>query len=42
MLPPESVVDTDVAIWYAAHYVHAAGVEVVGSRVGPDLVPSGW
>ena len=41
MSPPESVVDTDVVIWYAAHYVHDAGVEV-GNRVGPDLVPSGW
>jgi hypothetical protein len=41
MTPPESVVDTDVVIWYAGHYVHDAGVEV-GNRVGPDLVPSGW
>jgi hypothetical protein len=41
MTPPESVFDTDVVIWYAAHYVHDAGVEV-GNRVGPDLVPSGW
>ena len=41
MSPPESVVDTDVVIWYTAHYVHDAGVEV-GNRVGPDLVPSGW
>ena len=41
MLPPESVVDTDVVVWYAGHYVHDAGVEV-GNRVGPDLVPSGW
>jgi hypothetical protein len=41
MSPPESVVDTDVVLWYAGHYVHDAGVEV-GNRVGPDLVPSGW
>ena len=41
MSPPESVVDTDVVVWYAGHYVHDAGIEV-GNRVGPDLVPSGW
>ena len=41
MMPPESVVDTDVVVWYAAHYVHDAGIEV-GNRVGPDLIPSGW
>lgn len=41
MSPPEAVTDTDVVVWYAAHYVHDAGVEI-GNRVGPDLVPSGW
>jgi Cu2+-containing amine oxidase len=41
MTPPESVVDTDVVVWYAAHYVHDAGIEV-GNWVGPDLVPTGW
>lgn len=41
MSPPESVVDTDIVVWYAGHYVHDAGIEV-GNRVGPDLVPSGW
>ena len=41
MAPAESVVDTDVVVWYAGHYVHDAGIEV-GNRVGPDLVPSGW
>jgi len=41
MSPPESVVDTDVVVWYAGHYVHDAGIEV-GNWVGPDLVPSGW
>ena len=41
MSPPESVADTDVVVWYAAHYVHDAGVEV-GNRVGPDLIPTGW
>jgi hypothetical protein len=41
MTPPESVVDTDVVVWYAAHYVHDASVEV-GNRVGPDLIPTGW
>jgi hypothetical protein len=41
MSQPESVVDTDVVVWYAGHYVHDAGIEV-GNRVGPDLVPSGW
>jgi Cu2+-containing amine oxidase len=41
MTPPESVVDTDVVVWYAAHYVHDAGIEV-GNWVGPDLVPTIW
>jgi hypothetical protein len=41
MSPPEPVVDTDVVVWYAGHYVHDAGVEV-GNWVGPDLIPSGW
>jgi hypothetical protein len=41
MSPPESVVDTDVVVWYAGHYVHDAGVEV-GNRIGPDLIPMGW
>jgi hypothetical protein len=41
MSPPESVVDTDVVVWYAGHYVHDAGIEV-GNRVGPDLIPTGW
>jgi hypothetical protein len=41
MSPRESVVDTDVVIWYAGHYVHDAGVEV-GNRIGPDLIPLNW
>jgi hypothetical protein len=41
MTPPEAVTDTDVVIWYAAHYVHDAGLEV-GNWVGPDLVPTRW
>jgi hypothetical protein len=41
MSPPESVANTDVVLWYAAHYVHDAGVEV-GNRVGPDLIPTHW
>ena len=41
MTPPESVYDTDVVVWYAAHYVHDAGIEV-GNWVGPDLVPTRW
>ncbi|MHB8467586.1 MAG: hypothetical protein ACYDD7_22460 [Acidimicrobiales bacterium] len=41
MTPPESVEDTDVVVWYAAHYVHDAGVEV-GNWVGPDLIPTVW
>ena len=41
MTPPESVVDADVVVWYAAHYVHDAGIEV-GNWVGPDLVPTRW
>lgn len=41
MSPPESVADTDIVVWYAAHYVHDAGVEV-GNRVGPDLIPTNW
>ena len=41
MSPPEAVADTDVVVWYAAHCVHDAGVEI-GNRVGSDLVPSEW
>jgi hypothetical protein len=41
MTPAERVVDTDVVVWYAAHYVHDAGIEV-GNWVGPDLVPTQW
>jgi hypothetical protein len=41
MTPPEAVADADVVLWYAAHYVHDAGIEV-GNYVGPDLVPERW
>ena len=41
MSPPEAVADTDVVVWYTAHCVHDAGVQI-GNRVGPDLVPSEW
>jgi hypothetical protein len=41
MTPPEAVADTDVVVWYTAHYVHDAGLEV-GNWVGPDLVPTAW
>jgi hypothetical protein len=41
MTPPESVLNTDVVVWYADHYVHDAGVEV-GNWVGPTFVPVHW
>jgi hypothetical protein len=43
----ESIYDTDVVLWYAAHFTHdihaeqSAG-EGHGHIVGPDLVPGGW
>jgi hypothetical protein len=41
MNPPEPVVDTDVVVWYAAHFVHDQAHES-GARVGPELIPSDW
>jgi hypothetical protein len=41
MTPPEPVTDTDVVLWYSAHFTHDQAHEA-GAKVGPDLVPSGW
>jgi Cu2+-containing amine oxidase len=41
----ESVKDTDVVIWYGAHFTHDVAAEppgVFGDVVGPDLVPVKW
>jgi len=39
----ESIVDTDVVLWYAAHFAHDVHAAGDGSHVvGPELVPSGW
>jgi hypothetical protein len=43
----ESIVNTDVVVWYAAHFTHdvageEGGVGHVDHIVGPDLVPVGW
>jgi len=42
-----SIYDTDVVLWYAAHFTHDIhgdqdADEHHGHIVGPDLVPSGW
>jgi hypothetical protein len=41
LTPPEAVTDTDVVLWYAAHFLHDQAHES-GAKVGPDLLPSGW
>jgi hypothetical protein len=42
----ESIYDTDVVLWYAAHFTHDIHAEEPGQGhghiVGPDLVPGGW
>jgi hypothetical protein len=44
----ESIYDTDVVLWYAAHFTHDIHAEQPGHGhghghiVGPDLVPGGW
>jgi hypothetical protein len=39
--PPEPVTDTDVVLWYAAHFAHDHAHES-GALIGPSLVPSQW
>lgn len=43
----ESIADSDVVLWYSAHFTHDVqgeqdGGEDHGHIVGPDLVPGGW
>ncbi|MCA1707984.1 MAG: hypothetical protein LC808_33795 [Actinobacteria bacterium] len=41
----ESIYDTNVVLWYAAHFSHDVGAESAddhGHVVGPELVPSRW
>ena len=38
----ESIRDTDVVLWYAAHFTHDVQQHAVGHIVGPKLVPGGW
>ena len=38
----ESIRDTDVVLWYAAHFTHDLHEHEVGHIVGPRLVPDGW
>lgn len=41
----ESINDTDVVLWYSAHFTHDIHEEEDGHHghiVGPDLVPGGW
>jgi hypothetical protein len=38
----ESIRDTDVVVWYAAHFTHDVHEHEVGHIVGPKLVPDGW
>jgi Copper amine oxidase, enzyme domain len=38
----ESIRNTDVVLWYAAHFTHDVHEHGVGHIVGPTLVPDGW
>jgi hypothetical protein len=38
----ESIRDTNVVLWYAAHFTHDLDEHEVGHIVGPSLVPGGW
>jgi hypothetical protein len=42
----EPIFDTDIVLWYAAHFSHDVhadeGNDAPGHIVGPDLVPAGW
>jgi Copper amine oxidase, enzyme domain len=38
----ESIRDTNVVLWYAAHFTHDLHEHEVGHIVGPKLVPDGW
>jgi Cu2+-containing amine oxidase len=41
--PAEPVTDTDVVLWYSAHFVHdEAHGHPGGHYVGPDLRPENW
>ncbi|KUN23184.1 hypothetical protein AQJ23_24390 [Streptomyces antibioticus] len=41
MTPAESLVDTDVVLWYAAHFTHDSA-HAHGHILGPDLTPENW
>ena len=42
-IPAEPVVDQDVVLWYAAHFIHdEAHGHPGGHYVGPDLRPENW
>jgi hypothetical protein len=38
----ESIRDTNVVLWYAAHFSHDVNEHHAGHIVGPKLVPDGW
>jgi hypothetical protein len=38
----ESIRDTNVVLWYAAHFTHDLHEHEVGHLVGPTLAPDGW
>jgi hypothetical protein len=38
----EPIEDTNVVLWYAAHFSHDVHEHEVGHIVGPSLVPEGW
>jgi hypothetical protein len=38
----ESLVNTNVVLWYAAHFTHDLHEHEIGHIVGPQLVPEGW
>jgi len=42
MINGESIRNTDVVLWYAAHFTHEVHEHGVGHIVGPTLVPDGW
>jgi hypothetical protein len=38
----QSIQDTNVVLWYAAHFTHDVQENHVGHIIGPKLVPDGW